>query len=58
MIMLTHLKFHISILFLDIDECQAQTDDCEGICENTIGSFLCSCEPGYQMNDENNCMGK
>lgn len=35
---------------IDIDECQNGHDDCDrqfGICENTIGSYNCSCKPGF-----------
>ena len=25
---------------------------CNQICTNTIGSFICECNPGYQLNDD------
>ena len=34
----------------DIDECDENTDSCSQTCENTVGSFICSCSPGYQLN--------
>ncbi|XP_059163668.1 EGF-containing fibulin-like extracellular matrix protein 1 [Physella acuta] len=35
----------------DIDECNIQTaSPCEHICNNTNGSFLCSCNSGYEIN--------
>ena len=35
--------------FVDINECVTGDADCDenGFCENTDGSFLCSCNPGY-----------
>ena len=40
------LYFHI-----DIDECSAETDDCDQICTNTAGSYTCSCNSGYISGD-------
>ena len=35
---------HACLLFVaDIDECRSDVDGCEDDCENTIGSFVCSC---------------
>ena len=40
----------------DIDECTL--DPCEQICNNTSGSFVCSCNPGYRLDDNGvNCDG-
>ena len=37
----------MSILnFSDVDECSADTDNCTQNCENTDGSFACSCNDG------------
>lgn len=35
--------------FADIDECSLSTDDCHNLatCENTGGSYICTCLPGY-----------
>ena len=36
--------------FPDIDECTVGTDNCDdftGLCHNTVGSYDCSCQPGY-----------
>ena len=43
----------------EIDECNTANGGCEHNCTNTIGSFICSCDTGYQL-DENglNCSGK
>ena len=38
------------MLFLDINECEVGTDNChaDATCENTIGSFTCTCNTGYE----------
>ena len=44
---------------IDIDECATSNAVCEHNCTNTIGSFTCSCDTGYQL-DRNglNCTGE
>ena len=45
---------------IDIDECSSpETNDCDvnAKCENTGGSYECSCVEGYQ-GDGKNCIGK
>ena len=44
---------------LDIDECSSNTHDCHqmAVCNNTEGSYDCSCQHGYN-GDGNNCTGK
>ena len=50
-------KFMYWVLFIltfylyirkDLDECGRSLDNCEQNCSNTVGSFECSCQPGYQ----------
>jgi len=46
----------------DVDECREAADRgrhvCLGDCENTHGSFTCSCPRGYQMSsDQRTCHG-
>ncbi|XP_019645153.1 PREDICTED: uncharacterized threonine-rich GPI-anchored glycoprotein PJ4664.02-like isoform X2 [Branchiostoma belcheri] len=46
----TDLGISPNITFTDFDECQNETNnDCSpnGFCTNTVGSFMCSCNPGY-----------
>lgn len=31
----------------DIDECQDDSVCIQGHCQNTEGSFICNCEPGF-----------
>ena len=49
----------IFLLSPDVDECQLDTDGCSQICTNTIGSFMCSCNDGYILADDDlGCLGK
>ena len=32
---------------VDVDECKENNGGCEQMCNNTVGSFTCSCESGY-----------
>ena len=42
----------------DINECTEDTDDCSHDCYNTVGSYLCDCPTGYELDtDEINCIG-
>nr|XP_022296650.1 mucin-like protein [Crassostrea virginica] len=36
----------------DINECDLENMPCEQLCENTEGSFQCSCGPGYILNND------
>ncbi|XP_044535016.1 complement C1r subcomponent [Gracilinanus agilis] len=51
---------------VDVDECAAQDNvieknsniglRCEHLCHNSIGSYFCSCRPGYELQaDEHSC---
>ena len=39
-------------LYKDIDECSNGTHQCAHNCTNTIGSYTCSCDSGYQLNQD------
>ena len=47
---------------LDTDECSAMPSVCDsenGVCMNLAGSYNCSCNPGYELgNDDFTCNGK
>ena len=48
----------IIIMNTDVDECTLNTHNCEHTCENTIGSFLCGCNAGYELiSDGRTCRG-
>ena len=38
------LEMYTSIIFLDVDECEADEDPCNSnaVCNNTLGSFTCT----------------
>ena len=54
-------KKHNSIVFciqnlIDIIECDTKNGGCEQNCHNTIGSYYCTCDIGYQLdNDYHSC---
>ena len=39
-------------LLTDIDECSDDTHGCTFNCTNTNGSYVCSCDAGYQLNED------
>ena len=44
---------------VDIDECELGFSGCNQGCRNTDGSFICTCNEGYQThhNDPRYCVG-
>ena len=44
------------MVYIDINECYEETDDCMQLCTNTDGDYNCSCFDGY-TGDGNNCTG-
>ena len=42
----------------DVDECAQNIHNCEQTCKNTVGSFLCGCNAGYELtSDGRTCQG-
>lgn len=39
----------IFLHLLDLDECAEVESLCDQICNNTFGSYMCSCELGYEL---------
>ena len=50
----------VELLFLDVDECEENIDNCSQNCNNTIGSYNCSCNEGYTLDsdDLHTCNGR
>ena len=43
----------------DINECTEDTDGCQQVCTNSVGSYSCSCNRGYRLaSDDHSCNGK
>ena len=48
---------HNNSLFTDINECN-EVNDCQQLCTNTEGSYICGCEEGFTLaKDRRNCNG-
>ena len=45
----------VALSISDINECTNGTNLCEHNCYNTNGSYVCDCEPGYQLLNELTC---
>ena len=45
---------HVSIIYLivDVDECTTGVDQCDQNCHNNVGSYTCSCNAGFTLNDD------
>ena len=44
------------IIIVDINECDTENGGCNHNCTNNAGSFVCSCQSGYQLSPLNNKM--
>ena len=36
----------------DVNECELGTHNCSQICIDSIGSYTCDCDPGYEMDSD------
>ena len=47
------------VLCTDVNECLVENGGCAELCNNTAGSFFCSCfQPGYEVTENSiNCTG-
>ena len=44
--------------FTDVDECSTAIDECEQVCNNANGSYICLCDLGYALSgDRHSCNG-
>ena len=39
---------------MDVDECSSNNGGCQQKCTNNVGSFVCSCQKGYQVSTSDN----
>ena len=46
-----------TFFIVDVDECTEKISECDHNCTNTLGSYTCSCSPGYQLIDKTKCSG-
>ena len=47
------------LFFSDINECDEGTSGCAQNCHDNVGSFTCSCNAGYFLNnDQRTCGGE
>ena len=47
-----------NLFYADIDECDINNGGCEHNCTNTIGSFVCRCNFGYNLTENGlDCIG-
>jgi len=46
-------------IYVDVDECETGEHNCQQLCNNLPGSYNCSCDTGFTLNDNGtNCTGK
>ena len=54
-----HLWTWYNFVVEDVNECGINNGGCERTCLNLIGSFACSCPPGFILDDNGiTCSGK
>ena len=54
------MSYVFDIVFVDINECEdGNNGGCTLVCSNTVGSYNCDCNEGYNLlNDGTTCEGK
>ena len=52
MVLLCTFQVSLDRSFLDMDECSINNGGCDEMCTNTNGSYVCSCNDGYILNDD------
>ena len=54
-----HEQVDVFCCVLDVDECATHADNCEVGCVNTDGSFQCTCNEGYKLQQNgHSCEGR
>eukprot|EP00058_Branchiostoma_floridae_P020427 XP_002605917.1 hypothetical protein BRAFLDRAFT_87409 [Branchiostoma floridae] len=51
-----HINWFFLITLKDINECSSNNGGCNQICTNTVGSYRCSCRPGYRLSGSRTCV--
>ena len=46
------MTMHYGPINIDVDECASEIDECDQTCHNDDGSYTCSCDTGYILNDD------
>jgi len=53
------MVFIAFVWFVDIDECEVDNGNCDEVCNNTLGSFVCDCRAGFALQPDGlTCGGK
>ena len=54
-----YIKIIVIVYYIsDVNECSANYGNCSQLCTNTNGSYVCSCNLGYQLSaDSRTCNG-
>ena len=52
------LYFRSFHFIIDSNECNVLNGGCSHYCNNTDGSYYCSCPVGYELVDQELCKGK
>ena len=42
----------LDLAISDINECQSNNGNCDQMCVNTIGSYMCNCSEGYLLSED------
>ena len=51
-------NYLMNVTCTDVDECEeGGANDCQQLCDNTEGSYVCSCTDGFTLADSSNCTG-
>ena len=53
----TCMLYMANVSHIDIDECDVSNGGCEHNCNNTDGSYYCSCDDGYSLQNDTKCTG-
>ena len=54
---IVHITLCNNCFLSDVDECSEDIDGCQVHCSNTIGSYNCYCDNGYELLNSTHCTG-